>query len=528
MRTKRRLNSHLNKKGRLKMKLIKEIIIRHQKSEMSIRKISRLLSVPRSTISDYIRRFKSSKLIIDDMQKLEDDILYNRLYPKERKAIEPTKPIPDYVYINKELKRKGVTRMLLWEEYREIYPDGYAYSQYCDLYNHWNKRVPVSMRQIHKAGEKMFVDYSGMTFDIINSQTGEIEKAEIFVACLGASGYSYAEASKNQKKGCFIRSHINAFKFFGGVTSILIPDNLKSAVTKFDWYDPKLNKTYQDMANHYMTTIIPARPYKPKDKAKVELSVKLVQRWILAKLRDRQFFSVAELNHAIRPLLDELNNRKIRHLNKSRYELYEELDKPALHTLPPQSYVYKEFKICRVNIDYHIQLDKCLYSVPYLLAHEEVDVQYSDHIVEVFHKNKRVAVHSRLYRTGAYSTKKEHMASAHKAYAEWTPSRMINWSKNYGKNTQKLIEIILNRKQHPEMSFRTCMGILNTAKKIDNDIVESVSEKMLKLNTYNVYSFRSILKNKTYTKQEPTIAKTPDSNHINVRGRDYYIGGHND
>ncbi len=528
MRTKRRHTSHLNKKGRLKMKLIKEIIICHTKSKMSIRQISRSLSVPRSTISDYIRRYKSIGLSIHEVENLENDILYNRLYPKERKAIEPTKPIPDYVYITDELKIKGVTRMLLWEEYREKYPDGYAYSQYCDLYSHWKKRLPVSMRQIHKAGEKMFIDYSGMTMDIINSQTGEIEKAEIFVACLGSSGYSYAEASKNQKKSCFIRSHINAFNFFGGVTSILIPDNLKSAVTKFNWYEPKLNATYQDMANHYETTIIPARPYKPKDKAKVELSVKLVQRWILAKLRNRQFFSVAELNHAIRPLLEELNNRKIRHLKKSRRELYEELDKPALNVLPSQSYIYKEFKLCRVNIDYHIQLEKCFYSVPYLLVRKEVDVQYSDHIVEIFHKNKRVAAHTRLYQTGAYSTKKEHMASAHKAYAEWTPSRMINWSKNYGKHTEKLIEIILNRKRHPEMSFRTCMGILNAAKKIDNNIVEAISEKMLKLNTYNVYSFKSIFKNKTYIEQKPAVALTPDSHHINVRGKDYYKGENND
>ena len=251
MRTKRKITSHLGEKGRLKMNLIKEVIICHEKSGMSIRQISSSLSVARSTVSDYINRYKTSALTLRDIQELDADTLYNRLFPKKRQLIDPTKTIPGFANIHNELKRRGVTRMLLWEEYREKYPNGYGYSQYCDLYNQWNKQVTVSMRQVHKAGEKMFVDYSGLTMDIIDPYTGEIQKAEIFVACLGASGYSYAEASKSQKKSCFVNSHINAFNFFGGVTSILMPDNLKSAVTKFDWYEPKLNATYQDMAQHY-------------------------------------------------------------------------------------------------------------------------------------------------------------------------------------------------------------------------------------------------------------------------------------
>jgi len=380
------------------------------------------------------------------------------------------------------------------------------------------------MRQVHKAGEKMFVDYSGLTMDIIDRNTGAVHKAEVFVACLGASGYSFAEASMSQKKACFIRSHVNAFKYFRGAASILVPDNLKSAVTKFDWYEPKLNETYRDMANHYGAAVIPARPYKPKDKAKVELSVKLVQRWILAKLRNRQFFSVAELNQAIRPRLDELNDRKIKYLGKSRCELYEELDKPVLQALPSQSYTYREFKLCRVNIDYHIQLEKCFYSVPYPLAKEEVEVRYSDYTVKIFHQNKRVAIHNRLLRPGAYSTQKEHMASAHRAYADWTPSRLISWSKHFGINTQMLIETILNKKPHPEMGFRSCIGILNTAKAYDNEIVEAVSEKVLSLNAYQVKTFRSILKNKTYSKEKPVLTITPDTHHENVRGENYYTG----
>ena len=507
------------------MKSIKEIIIYHISNGISIRQISRSLFLPRSTISDYISRYKSSGLCLKDIQTLEDDILYMRLYPEGRKDIEPAKTIPDYAYIHQELKRRGVTRMLLWEEYREQHSDGYGYSQFCDLYKQWNNKVPVSMRQVHKAGEKTFIDYSGLTMNIIDRHTGAVHKAEIFVACLGASGYSFAEASMSQKKACFIRSHINAFNFFGGVSSILVPDNLKSAVTAFDWYEPRLNETYQDMANHYGAAIIPARPYKPKDKAKVELSVKLVQRWILAKLRNRQFFSVAELNQAIRPLLEELNDRKIKYLGKSRRELYQELDKPALQILPSQPYVYKEFKLCRVNIDYHIQWEKCFYSVPYQLVKKEVKARCSDYVVEIFHQNKRVAVHNRLYQPGAFSTQEEHMASAHKAYAQWTPSRMISWSKNYGEHTQELIKAILNKRPHPEMGFRSCIGILNTAKNLESNIVEAVSKKMLRLNSYSVKSFRSILKNKTYNKQKPVVAMTPNSHHINVRGEDYYTGG---
>jgi len=507
------------------MKLIKAILTLHS-SGLSIRQISKSLSLPRSTISEYAGRYKASKLTISEVLQLDDEILYKRLFPDSRKPIGPLKAIPDYATVHKELKRRGVTRMLLWEEYREQYPEGYGYSQFCDLYKQWNKQIPVSMRQVHKAGDKMFIDYSGMTMDIIDRHTGAVHKAEVFVACLGASGYSFAEASMSQKKACFIRSHINAFNFFGGVTNILVPDNLKSAVTTFDWYEPKLNETYQDLANHYGAAIIPARPYKPKDKAKVELSVKLVQRWILAKLRNRQFFSIAELNQAIRPLLDELNNRVIKHLGKSRRELYEALDKPALQTLPSQSYLYKEFKLCRVNIDYHVQLDKCFYSVPYQLAKKEVEVRYSDYVIEIFYENKRVATHNRYHHPGAYSTKEDHMASAHRAYAEWTPSRIISWSKNYGKHTQELIKAILNKRPHPEMGFRSCMGILNTAKNLESNIVDAVSEKMLRLNTYSVKSFRAILKNKTYTQANPTVAMTPNSHHVNVRGEDYYTGGH--
>lgn len=457
-----------------------------------------------------------------DLDECSDRDIYQALFKDLATAAITSKPVPDFALIHEELKRRHVTRLLLWEEYRTVYPNGYGYTQFCERYNRWRQKLSITMRQVHKAGEKMFVDYSGMTMEVIDRRSGEIRKAEIFVACLGASGYSYAEASRSQQKASFINSHVNAFNFFGGVAAILVPDNLKSAVTKVDYYEPRLNASYQDLAEHYGSAIIPARPYKPRDKAKVELSVKLVQRWILAKLRHRQFYSIAELNQAIGPLLDELNKRKIKQLGKSRRELYEQLDQPALQPLPSQPYLYKEFKLCRVNIDYHIQLEKACYSVPYQLTGKEVELRYSASAVEVFYQNKRVALHRRLHLAGSYSTKAEHMASAHRAYARWTPSRLINWSKSFGVNTQILIETILTKKPHPEMGFRTCLGILNAARDLDKTIVEAVAGKMIALNVYRVSNFKAIVKTKSYLTDQSAIINTPNSNHENVRGQAYY------
>lgn len=503
------------------MKLIRRILQLYETSGLSYRQMGDALNIPHTTVADYVRRYKTSGLTMSDLDEYSEREIYQTLF-KDVAAATTTRPLPDFAMIHEELKRRHVTRLLLWEEYRAVNPEGLGYTQFCERYNRWCRKLSVTMRQVHKAGEKMFIDYSGLRMDIIGRQTGEVRKAEIFVACLGASGYSYAEASDSQKKASFINSHVKTFNFFGGVTTILVPDNLKSAVTKADYYEPRLNESYQDLAEHYGTAIIPARPYKPKDKAKVELSVKLVQRWILAKLRHRQFYSVAELNQAIRPLLDELNDRKILKLGKSRRELYEQLDRPALQPLPTQRYLYREFKLCRVNIDYHIQLERAYYSVPYQLTGKEVDVRYSESSVEVIYQNKRVAVHKRLYLPGSYSTKTEHMASAHRAYARWTPSRLLNWSKSFGVNTHILIETILTRKPHPEMGFRTCMGILNAARDMDKIEVEAVAGKMIALNIYQVSNFKAIVKNKSYRSEKPATVNTPGGNHENVRGQAYY------
>lgn len=504
------------------MKHIRKIIELSEQTDLSVRKIRRALNLPKSTVSDYLTAYKASGLTIDLIQSLNDDQIYSGLFGEKAKG--SSRPLPDFAKMNTELKRKHMTRSLLWEEYREKYPDGLGYSQFCEHYRLWSKKVSVSMRQVHKAGEKLFVDYSGLTMEVIDPKTGEISKVEVFVAALGASGYSYAEASLSQKKHDFIASHVRAFQFFGGCTEVLVPDNLKSAVTRANWYDPDINESYQELANHYGTVVVPARPYKPKDKSKAELSVKLVQRWILAKLRHRQFFHLHELNEAIWELLDDLNNRKMRHLNKSRRELFEELDQPALKALPERTYIYRDFKDCKVNIDYHIHLEGDYYSVPYQLVTEVVNARYTSTTVEIYHKNKRVAVHPRGPGKGVAATQTEHMASAHRAVMEWSPSRMISWGKKFGAHTEELMEEIMAKRPHPEMGFRSCMGILNRAKALDAQVVDAVSKRMLELNLFTVKSFENILRNRSYEQSlmEPIEMTPPDSYHENVRGQQCY------
>jgi transposase len=379
------------------------------------------------------------------------------------------------------------------------------------------------MRINHRAGEKLFLDFSGLKWHYIDKDTGELIKVEIFVATLGASGYTYAEATMNQKKMAFITPCVHSFEFFGGVTEVLVPDNLKSAVTKADYYDPQINETFQDMADHYGAVVIPARPRRAKDKAKVELSVKLVQRWILARLRNRQFFSLEELNQAIFELLDYFNNRIMKRYNKSRRDLYQEIDKPALKTLPLDRYVCREFKSCKVNIDYHIDIEGCFYSVPYQLAGSFVSAIYTINNVEIFHNNKRIALHVRLFLKGSCSTKKEHMASAHRVYGQWNPSRLIKWGRLFGLHTEKLISDILKLRPHPEMGFRTCLAILNTAKKYkDPETIELTSKKMLELGCYRAQNFKDILKNQMYNETQQQSTKLYPGQHENLRGQNYY------
>jgi transposase len=509
----------------MKMRDIKRIIQLY-KAGLSYRLIGASLNKPKSTISDYIIRFNTSGLSADDLETKTADEIYSVLFPAEsnkpKQRLE--KFAPDFNQIDLELKKKYMTRQLLWEEYKALYPDNhYGYTHFCNLYRAWKKRTRVSMRINHKAGEKMLLDFSGLKWEIIDKDSGEIKEVDIFVATLGASGYTYSEATLDQTKPSFIGCTVNAFEFFDGVAEILVPDNLKSAVTKADKYDPHINASFQDMADHYESVVIPARPYRAKDKAKVELSVKLVQRWILARLRRQQFFSLAELNQAIFALLDDFNNRIMRRYGKSRYDLYMELDKPALKPLPTRRYVFREFKYGKVNIDYHVDVGGCFYSVPYQLARESVSVIYTSNSVEIFFNNKRVALHVRLHKKGAFSTKEEHMASAHRAYGTWTSSRLIDWGGAFGINTRSLISTILESRRHPEMGFRSCMAILNAAKHHgDNQAIELTSKKMLELECYKVSHFKDILKHKTWQDSQAQSNTLVPQQHENLRGHTYY------
>jgi len=513
------------KNGRMKLRDIKKIL-KLYKAGLSFREIGKSIKKPKSTIADYVSRFNNSGLTFEQLEQKSENEIYSALFPEESKKrkLRLHKIMPDFNKMHLELKKKYITRQLLWEEYKRLYPNNhYGYTHFCNLYKAWLKRCTITMRVTHKAGEKLFLDFSGLKWEFIDKNTGEMIKVDIFVAALGASGYTYAEATMDQTKSSLVTVSIHAFEFFGGITEILVPDNLKAAVIKANIYDPQLNETFQDMADHYGSVVIPARPYRAKDKAKVELSVKLVQRWILARLRHQQFFSLAELNQAIFNLLGYFNHKIVKRYGKSRYDLYLELDKPALKPLPTNRYIYREFKYCKVNIDYHIELADCFYSVPYQLAGERVLAIYTYDSVEIFHNNKRVALHVRLYKKGTNSTKDEHMASAHLAYGKWTPSRLINWGSSFGVHTRALIEAILQSKRHPEMGFRTCLAILNAAKYHHNlEAVELTCKKMLELRRFKVSHFKDILKNKTYDdSQSQTDALLPQK-HENLRGNKYY------
>jgi len=505
------------------MRYIKKIIKLHTTASLSTRDISRVVRLPKSTVTDYISRFKSSALSEEELNALNDSQIYQKLFsqpPRLRGKVRP-----DFAYIHNELKKKGVTRQLLWEEYREKHSEGMGYTQFCYHYGQWVKQLNVSMRQVHKGGEKLFIDYSGLKGKISDPESGEVCEVEIFVCTLGASGYTFAEAAPNQKLHTFIDSHINAFDYFEGTPQILVPDNLKSAVTKADRYDPQINETYQDMADHYGCVVIPARSYKPKDKSVVELAVKLVQRWILARIRNEVFLSIESLNQRIRELLIAYNHKKIRKLGKSRYELFIELDKPALKGLPIRHYEWKCFKYTGVNADYHIQVEGAFYSLPYQLNGKEVLARYDLRSVEILYNNKVVALHARLFEKGRYSTQPAHMPPSHQRYALLSPSVLINAAMDIGPYTGDLIRKVIEEDKHPQKGCRCAYGILRAARAHKNDQeVELASARMLQMGIKRLLHFESILRRKAWNLKEGEEILLPevDGDCDHLRGGSYY------
>ena len=416
-----------------------------------------------------------------------------------------------------------MTLALLWEEYRSLHADGYGYSRFCDLYGEWRRGVTATLRQTHAAGEKLFVDFAGDTVPVFDAVTGEVRDAKIFVAVLGASNYSYVEACASEALPDWIAAHVHVFTFLGGVTKAVVCDNLKAGVTVANRYEPGVNRTYQDLARHYGTTIMPTRPRKPRDKAKVEAAVLVIERWILARLRNQRFFSLVELNTAIRALVDELNERVMRKLGASRREFFETIDRPALMPLPAELYQYAEWRHARVAPDYHIELQRHFYSVPSRLIRQVVEARITQSTVEVFYRGVRVASHARSSVQHRHTTIPEHMPSAHRRYALWTPARLIAAAEKIGPSTTALCEAIMRAKPHPEQGFRSCLGILTLERAYGPVRLEAACQRGITIGAVSYRSIASILKTGLDKAFLPDA--TPEAapiQHGNIRGRGYF------
>ncbi len=504
------------------MRKIREILRLALNCGMGQREISRSCSVSPSTVGNYLTAAQENGLDYAAISQMNDEQLKQIFQGK--KAEQKVRPQPDWGEIHQELKKKSVTLQLLWQEYKQIHPDGWQFSRFCEHYNTWKGKLEVSMRQTYKAGEKMFVDYAGQTVPVSERHTGRVQEAQIFIAALGASNYTYAEATWDQKLPNWIGSHVRTFEFLKGVPRILVSDNLKAGVTSPCRYEPDINPTYQEMAAHYGCAVIPARVKKPQDKAKVETAVQIVERWILAALRGRTFFGLPELNQAIWELLKQLNERPFQKLSGSRLSWFEGIDKPALLPLPASPYVFAEWKKAKVNIDYHVELNRHYYSVSYQLVHETVDIRYTAATVEMFHKNNRVASHLRDDTEGRHTTCVEHMPKSHQAHLEWTPSRIISWGRKAGEFTAQLMEAIMNSRRHPEQGYRSCLGIMRLGKQYSPERLEAACRRAAAIRGYSYKSVRSILEQGMDKLPLPNAAvqACTDIEHANIRGGEYY------
>ena len=507
------------------MRKIREVLRLRHAHHQSTRSIGVSCSIGRSTVSEYLQRAKDAGLSWPLPAGYDDEALESLLYPPPPAPPEGGRPEPDWDYVHKELRRKGVTRYLLWHEYRASIPAGLGYSRFCERYQQWcGKQDPV-MRQVHKAGEKLFIDYAGHTVPVTDRTTGEVRFAEIFVAVLGASSYLFCEATWSQGLPDWIASHIRAFEFFGGVPEVLVPDNLKAGVTSPHLYEPDLNPTYQDMAVHYGVAVVPARVRRPQDKAKAESGVQVAERWILARLRNRTFFHLAQLNQAIGELLVELNGKPFQKLDGCRRSMFEDVDRSALKPLPVRRYQYAEWKTVRVHIDYHVQLAGHYYSVPYQLVKEKLDARMTATTVEFFRNGKRVASHVKSPKKSGFTTLEEHMPASHRHYAKWTPERLVRWAKETGGQTAAVIAAILESRPHPQQGFRSCLGVMGLGKSYGSGRLEAACNRALFLGTTSYKSIQSILDtgldSQPLPDQENQQLELP-IDHDNIRGPGYY------
>ena len=511
---------------RLPMRKICEVLRLYHACRQSRRSIATSCGLSRSTVSDYLGRAAAAGLTWPLPEGLTEADLEGRLFPAApSQAGANSKPLPDFAYIHAELvanKRYNLTLELLWCEYMEQHPDGYKYSYFCELYRSWLGRRDYCMRQDHKAGEKLFVDY-GDGLEVWDNVTGKARRTHLFVAVWGASNYTYAEASLTQELPAWCGSHVRALEYFGAAPLVVVPDNLKSAVTRASFYEPEINRSYAALAEHYGFAVIPARPRHPRDKAKVETGVLIAKLWILAKLRHRTFYCLADLNAAIRELLNALNDRQLRKIKRSRRELFLELDRPAALPLPALHYEYAEWRKARVNVDYHVETDCHYYSVPFQLLREEVDIRLTAATVEVFHRGKRVAAHPRSRLRHKHTTLKEHMPPEHQAHLEWTPSRIIAWAAKTGPATAALVQHIMAAKTHPEQGYRACLGTMRLAKSYGSARLEAACARAMRFNVASFGAVRSILASgldRQSADKAPAQPALPL--HDNLRGDLYY------
>jgi transposase len=502
---------------RLSLRKIREILRLKYEVGLSNRAIARACRVSNSTVGDYVARAQAAGLRWPLPEGLGEEELYRRLFPDQEIQTRQDRPLPDWEEIHRELSRSGVTRVLLWQEYREQHPEGYGRTQFFAHYQRWNREHTTSLRMPHKGGEVLEVDYAGKTLPITNPETGEISQAAVFVATLPASSYLYVEIQPSQELQHWLNGHVRAFIFFGGTTKILRPDNIKSGVKKPNYYEPDLNPSYQELAEHYHVAVLPARVRKPKDKAHVENGVQNVERWVLAPLRDRTFFSIAEANRAIAPLLDALNQREMQHLGKSRRQLFEELDQPALLALPEHPYEFARWKNARVNIDYHVSFEGHYYSVPHSLVGQEVRLRATERMLEIFHRNQPVALHPLSNVLGRFSTCPEHMPSQHRFVLNTDSDGLLREAAKIGPQTAAFMSAVLRSRPYPQQAFRTCLGILNLARKHPPANLELACQRLLPSHLLTYQDLKSELEHLAKDVSTPPLPA-----HDNVRGDTYY------
>jgi len=504
------------------MRQIHELLRLKYQNQLSIREIARSCGLPASTVGDYLKRAAAAGVQWPLPAGQSEAELLQLLLGAPAIAPADALALPDWPHLHQELGRPSVTLRLLWQEYRQAQPEGYGYSRFCELYQRWAGTLDPVLRQVHLPGEKLFVDWAGQTVPIHNAADGSVSAAHLFVAVLGASNQTYVEAFADEQLAAWLAAHCHAYAFFQGVARVTVPDNLKTGVTRPCRYEPLLHRSYQELAEHYGTVIIPARVKKPRDKAKAEVGVQIAERQILAALRDRRFFSVGELNTAIQPLLTQLNAQPFQKLEGSRNSWFETLEKGRLLPLPATAFELATWSRAKVNIDYHVVVEKHFYSAPYPLVHQRLDVRLTDQTVELFQHGKRVAAHVRSGLSGRFTTLEEHRPKSHQRYLEWTPSRILEWVQTIGPDCAKVVAQILTERPHPEQGFRSALGIIRLGKALGHDRLEAACRRALHFGTCSYTSLKSILQNNLDA--QPLEPELPLASplHENLRGSPYY------